>query len=191
VTTPLTPPTFGDKYSVGLTDIGSGYAAGITSAGQSIAGAIGAVMGGINQKTGEAQEGILGQKQSSEETLDMLHMHGMMTDEEYAKAKTSGLGAQQKMIGMYTSEFNTKLQARLEQEKALAQIAAQNQGAMGRTQYSETQTTARSQAQLEAELAKAKMELQTRAAANPVVSGYTPVPPPSSMAPIKLFPGNQ
>src|SRR5258705_13810146 len=103
MTTPLTPPTFGDKYSTPLTDIGSGYAAGITSAGQSIAGAIGAVMGGYNAKTGELQEGILDQKKSAEDTLDMLHTHGVLDDATYEKAKTSGLGAQQKMIGISTA----------------------------------------------------------------------------------------
>jgi hypothetical protein len=178
MTTPLTPPTFGDKYSVGLTDIGQGYAAGITSAGQSIAGAIGAVMGGINEKTGEAQAGILDQKKGAEDTIDMLHMHGMLTNEEYEKAKTSSLSAQQKIIGMNAADFNMKTKAELERQNALAQIAAQNQGAMSRTQYSETATTGRSQAQLEAELKKTQMELQQRSAANPVVSGYTPVPPP-------------
>jgi len=106
MTTPLTPPTFGDKYNVGLTDIGSGYAAGITSAGQSIAGAIGAVMGGINQKTGEVEPGLLDQKKSSEDMLDMLHLHGMLSDDEYAKAKTSGLSAQQKLIGVTAADFN-------------------------------------------------------------------------------------
>ena len=178
MTTPLTPPQFGDKYSVGLTDIGAGYAAGITSAGNSIAGAISSVMGGINQKTGEAQEGILGQKKSAEDTIDMLYQHKMLTDEEYATAKTSSLGAQQKLIGMNTADFNMRTKAELEKQNSLAQIGLQNQGAMGRTQYSETQTSARSQATLEAELAKAKLELQQRSAANPQVVGYTPVPPP-------------
>jgi hypothetical protein len=132
MTTPLTPPTFGDRYNVGLTDIGSGYAAGITSAGQSIAGAIGAVMGGINQRTGEVQPGILDQKKSSEDMLDMLKMHGMMTDDEYEKAKSSSLGAQQKFIGQTTAEFNMKLQAQLEQQKALAVQQAESASAITR-----------------------------------------------------------
>lgn len=178
MTTPLTPPEFGDKYSVGLTDIGSGYAAGITSAGQSIAGAISSVMGGINQKTGEVQPGILDQKKSSEDMLDMLKMHGMLSQDEYEKAKASGLSAQQKLIGITAADFNMKAKAELEKQNALAQVAAQSQGAMARTQYSESATTSRSQATLEAELAKAKMELQQKNAANPQVTGYTPVPPP-------------
>lgn len=113
MTTPLTPPTFGDKYNVGLTDIGGQYAQGITSAGNSIAGAIGAVMGGINQKTGDLQTGILDQKQGAEDTLDMLHQHGMLTDDEYATAKTASLSAQQKMIGMNAADFNMKMKAQL------------------------------------------------------------------------------
>ena len=132
MTTPLTPPTFGDKYNVGLTDLGSGYAAGITSAGQSIAGAIGAVMGGINAKTGEAQEGVLGQKKSSEDYLTALHMHGALTDEEYAKAMSSGLGAQQKIAGQFSADFNTKMQLQL-----------QNENAMRLAQYNQAQEMAR------------------------------------------------
>jgi hypothetical protein len=199
MTTPLTPPTFGDKYNVGLTDIGSGYAAGITSAGQSIAGAIGAVMGGINQKTGEVEPGLLDQKKSSEDMLDMLHLHGMLSDDEYAKAKTSGLSAQQKLIGVTAADFNYQLKSNIEQQNAqktaLAQIQAQNQGAMSRTQYSEQQTTQRSQAQLEAENKRLQMQLQAKVAENPYVGNApTPVPPaatPNQPAPLKLFPGNQ
>ena len=178
MTTPLTPPQFGDKYNVGLTDIGSGYAAGISSAGQSIAGAISSVMGGINQKTGEVQGGILDQKKGAEDTIDMLHQHGMLSDDEYATAKASSLTGQQKIIGMNAADFNLKMKEELSKQSSLAQIAAQNQGAMGRTQYSESATTARSQATLEAELARTKLELQQRNAANPQVVGYTPVPPP-------------
>lgn len=139
MTTPLTPPTFGDKYSVGLTDLGSGYAAGITSAGNSIAGAISSVMGGYNQRTGEVQPGILDQKKASEDNLDMLFYHGMIKKDEYEKAKTMGLGGQQKYIGQITSEFNAKLQAQYAMEQAKMSEGA----AYARTQLSDTGATGR------------------------------------------------
>lgn len=181
MTTPLTPPTFGDKYNVGLTDIGSGYAAGITSAGNSIAGAISSVMGGINQKTGEAQEGILGQKKSAEDTIDMLHQHGMLTDDEYAKAQTSSLGAQQKIIGMNTADFNMRLKAQIDQQNALALQAQQNQAAMARTVTSESGASGRNAATIAAENERARLA----AAANPA-NRYVLPPKPVATNPAPI-----
>jgi hypothetical protein len=179
MTTPLTPPQFGDKFSVAPTDIGSGYAAGITSAGQSIAGAIGAVMGGINQKTGEAQGGILDQKKGAEDTLDMLHQHGMLTDDEYATAKASSLTGQQKIIGMNAADFNMKLKSQLELQNQQALQAQQNQAAMARTQVGEAGATGRTQLTDEAAMARARLELQKATALNPYVRvAPTPVPGP-------------
>lgn len=183
MTTPLTPPTFGDKFSVSPTDIGAGYASGITSAGQSIAGAIGAVMGGINARTGEVEPGVLDQKKSSEDLLDMMHMHGMMTDDEYAKAKTSGLGAQQKFIGMASAEFNTKLQAQLEQQRALAVQQASNVGAMARTQAGETGAGARQAAEIQAQKELEAAKLKATAALRPRLV-LPPGPTQTAPAPI-------
>ena len=180
MTQPLTPPTFGDKFSVAPTDIGSGYAAGITSAGQSIAGAIGAVMGGYNARTGELQEGILDQKKSAEDTLDMLHTHGVLDDATYEKAKTSSLGAQQKMIGISTSEFNTRLQAQLEQQKAMAVAKLQEGGATGRTVLSEQGAGQRTAATIAAENERARLA----AAANPANRYVLPAPQTQNAAPV-------
>jgi hypothetical protein len=185
MTTPLTPPTFSGSFDVKPTDIGAGYAAGITSAGQSIAGAIGAVMGGYNAKTGELQEGILDQKKSSEDTLDMLHTHGVIDDATYEKAKTSSLGAQQKMIGISTAEFNTKLQAQLEQQRALAVTAAQNQGAMARTVTSEQGATGRTEAQIRAQIEAEKLKIQQNPANRfvlPPKAANAPVPIPNKLS---------
>lgn len=188
MTTPLTPPQFGDKFSVPPTDIGSGYAAGITSAGQSIAGAIGSVMGGYNQRTGEVQPGILDQKQSSEDTLDMMYAHGMMTQEEYEKAKSSGLSAQQKWIGQATSEFNTKLQAQLQLKQATMEQSAATgrQGLSSGTQVQTTQMQEQAALQRQREAQQAQVQLRKPfVVPNPNAQTVQPAPLP----PLKLNTG--
>src|SRR5262249_47688186 len=119
MTQPLTPPTFTASYNVPPTDISSGYAKGISSAGQAIAGAISAIMGGVNPQTGEAEPGLLQQGQNAHDTLDIMHSMGMFDDPTYEKLKTSSLGAQQKMIGLYTTQATAKYQSQLEAARAM------------------------------------------------------------------------
>ena len=137
-------------------------------------------MGGINQRTGEAQEGILDQKKSSEQTIEMLHTHGMIDDASYEKAMTSSLGAQQKIIGISTAEFNTRLQAKLEEQRAMDVARLSEGGAMARTQTSEAGAAARTQAQIDAQKELEKIKLQT----NPANRYVMPPKPASNAVPI-------
>jgi hypothetical protein len=157
MTQPLPAPYFGAGYTTPLTDIGSGYAAGITSAGKSLAGAIGSVMGTAGP-SGEAQPGLLQQGADAHQTLDMLHQMQLMDDQTYEKLKTSGLGAQQKAIGLFTAKAATQFQAQAEIQKQ--QLA--NEAAMARTQVGETGAAARTQAEIAARQRIAELEARTR-----------------------------
>jgi hypothetical protein len=180
---PLPAPTFPGGYSIPPTDIGSGYAAGITSAGQSIAGAIGAVMGGYNQRTGELQEGILDQKKSSEQTIEMLHTHGILDNATYEKALTSNLGAQQKIIGQYTSEYNMKLQSHLEQQNRMQQLSATQAGGYQEQQLRGTQAMDVEKLRLQGEQARTQAELAQKKLAQPgyVLPAKPGVPNPAAI----------
>jgi hypothetical protein len=179
MTQPLPAPYFGAGYTTGLTDIGSGYAAGITSAGKSLAGAIGSVMGTAGPG-GEAQPGLLQQGADAHQTLDMLHQMGLMDDQIYEKLKTSGLGAQQKAIGLFTAKATTQFQGQIEMEKQ--RLA--NEAAMARTQVGETGAAARTQSELAARQRIAELEARTRQQEIEQKKPRLVVPQPSNTPPI-------
>ena len=104
------PPTFDIKYDIGkVPDIGSGYAAGIASAGKSIGEGVAAALDVANRS------------QSAHDTLDAMYQGKMLGPDAYAAIKGKSLGAQEKMIGMYTAQW---IQQQGELAKAQGQVAA-------------------------------------------------------------------
>ena len=121
---PLPAPSFNLTYNIPPTDIGSGYAAGITQAGQSISGAISGLLGGVNPKTGEIQQGIYGQNRTADDVLASMKESGMLSEEAYKSIAGKSVGAKQMMMGQFMSQF-------LEQQKQERAIAlAKAQGAV-------------------------------------------------------------
>jgi hypothetical protein len=137
----LPAPSFNLKYDTPLTDIGKGYAEGITSAGQSIGGAITGLLGGINPKTGEIQQGIFGQNQYVNDMLDQLSKtkdaqgNPILSEEAYKSIMGKGLPAKQAIVGQYVSQITENMK----QQNALQLARIQEQGAMARTRET-TQT---------------------------------------------------
>jgi hypothetical protein len=143
-------------------------------------------MGVFNQRTGELQEGILDQKKSAEDTLDMLHTHGVIDAATYEKAKTSSLGAQQKMIGISTAEFNTKLQAQLEYQRAMDVAKLGEQGAQTRQGMSGATTIQAEQMRLDAEKALADKKTAAAAGGKVLQEKTAPTPVPSFLPKVGL-----
>jgi len=127
----LPAPSFNLTYNTPLTDIGSGYAAGISQAGQGISSAITGLMGGVNPKTGEIQQGIFGQQRQADDTLAAMQQSGMLSKEQYDAVAGKSLGAKNQMIGMYsTSWLNEQAQKRslaLEQGKGAVEVDVAHQ----------------------------------------------------------------
>jgi hypothetical protein len=73
-------------------------------------------MGGVNPKTGEVTEGILGQQRKVDDTLAAMHQSGMLTKEQYDAVAGKSMGAKQQMVGLFASDWVNQ-QA---QERALA-----------------------------------------------------------------------
>jgi hypothetical protein len=121
----------GLSYNVPNVDIGSGYASGITSAGKSIAGAISGVMGGINEKTGQYEPGILEQNQTATDMLNTMHASKIMTDDQYNSIAGKSLGAKQSMIGLYAGQYiadqAAARQLALEQGKGTVDVSTAHQ----------------------------------------------------------------
>lgn len=113
---PLPAPAFNLQYNTPLTDIGSGYAAGISKAGESIAQGITGLMGGVNPKTGEIQQGIYEQNRTADDVLSTMRDNKMLSDEAYKSIAGKSLGAKQTMMGQFMSQF-------LEQQKQERAIA--------------------------------------------------------------------
>jgi hypothetical protein len=88
-----TPPKFDLTYNAGKTDIGAGYASGITEAGKAIGGAISGV------------SSLMQQRQDATDTLNAMHGSGMLSDDQYKAIAGKSLGAQQSMIGMYSTAW--------------------------------------------------------------------------------------
>jgi hypothetical protein len=101
----LPAPTFNLQYTTPLTDIGKGYAEGITKAGESLGSAITGVMGGVNPKTGEVTEGILGQQRKVDDTLAAMYQSGMLKKEQYDAVAGKSMGAKQQMVGLFASDW--------------------------------------------------------------------------------------
>lgn len=101
----LPAPSFNLTYNTPLTDIGSGYAAGISQAGSSISSAITGVLGGVNPKTGEIQQGVFGQQRQADDTLAAMQASGMLSKEQYDAVAGKSLGTKNQMIGMYSTSW--------------------------------------------------------------------------------------
>jgi hypothetical protein len=187
MTQPLPAPYFGAGYSTPLTDIGLGYATGITSAGKSLAGAIGSVMGSVNPTTGEAQPGLLQQGSDAHQTLDMFHSMGLIPDDTYEKLKTSGLGAQQKAIGLFTTKATAQWQAQAE----LQRQQASEQAASQRQQVSESGATARANAQIEAERQRQAERIRAQQQLEQEKKPRTVLPPPTTPSGSVAIPGSE
>src|SRR6267142_4911935 len=106
----LPAPSFNLGYTTPLTDIGKGYAEGISKMGESIGGTITGLLGGINPKTGETQQGIFGRNQYVNEMLDQLSKtkdaqgNPILSAEAYQSLMGKGLAAKEAMMGQYVSQ---------------------------------------------------------------------------------------
>ena len=102
---PLPAPNFNLQYTVPPMNIGEGYAQGISQAGQSIAGALTGILGGVNPKTGEIQQGILGQQRAADDTLAAMKQSGMLSQEQYDAVAGKSLAAKQQMTGLFANQW--------------------------------------------------------------------------------------
>ncbi|HET9373624.1 MAG TPA: hypothetical protein VFO40_01525 [Chthoniobacterales bacterium] len=136
---PLPAPSFNLKYDVPLTDIGKGYAEGITKMGESLAGTISGLLGGIDPKTGEIRQGIFGQNQTANETLQQLTQmkdpqgNPILSEEAYNSIMSKGLGTKQQFMGAYLSQILENQKQQAQQARELAVVQAQTRGSLAKT----------------------------------------------------------
>jgi hypothetical protein len=88
-------------------------------------------MGGVNPKTGEVTEGILGQQRKVDDTLAAMHQSGMLTKEQYDAVAGKSMGAKQQMVGLFATNWvNEQAKQRaldLEQGKGSVEINVAHQ----------------------------------------------------------------